>query len=223
VSIVPHLSERRTRFGVESIRDVSDSAYVVRFARNHVAFEPGQYVSVGIAGEIHMREYSIYSSAEDPFLEILVKRVENGYLSMRLDRLADGADLAVDGPFGFFTVDEDWREHRYYLIATGTGISPFRCITRSYPGIDYRLYHGIRYSSERYEYDSYERDRITCCTTRDDGGDFRGRVTEYLRGSEIDASGRYYLCGNCDMIYEAFDILQSAGVPHANLFAEVYF
>jgi ferredoxin--NADP+ reductase len=48
-------------------------------------------------------------------------------------------------------------------------------------------------------------------------------VTDALRAEPIDAEARYYLCGNCDMIYEAVDILQDAGVPHANLFAEVYF
>ena len=32
-----------------------------------------------------------------------------------------------------------------------------------------------------------------------------------------------YLCGNSEMIFEAFDILKSGGIPSTDLFAEVYF
>jgi ferredoxin--NADP+ reductase len=42
-------------------------------------------------------------------------------------------------------------------------------------------------------------------------------VTDYLREHPADPAWLCYLCGNCDMIYEAFDILRS------QLFAEVYF
>jgi len=48
-------------------------------------------------------------------------------------------------------------------------------------------------------------------------------VTDYLRATPIDSSARYYLCGNCDMIYEVFDILQQGGVAVEQISAEVYF
>jgi ferredoxin--NADP+ reductase/benzoate/toluate 1,2-dioxygenase reductase subunit len=205
------------------IRELSDSTYVLRFDRNGLQFEPGQYLSVGPADDIHMREYSVYSSPSDDYLEILVKEVDQGYVSRRLRALKPGDAVAVDGPFGFFTVDDDWKDHRYVFIATGTGISPFHDFVRSFPGIDYQVLHGVRTRSERHEYETFERTRYTACISRDDTGDFHGRVTDHLRAHPIDAEARYYLCGNCDMIYEAFDILQDAGVPHNQLFAEVYF
>lgn len=191
--------------------------------RHELSFDPGQYVSVGPAGEIHMREYSIYSPADKPFLEILVKIVDGGYVSNRLASLEPGDQVAVDGPFGFFTIDGEYAAARHYFIATGTGISPFHAIVGTMPDIDYRIFHGVRTVTEQYDYEWYDRERIVCCTSREDGGDYHGRVTDYLREHAIDPGGRYYLCGNCDMIYEAFDILQEAGVPHAQLFAEVYF
>lgn len=52
---------------------------------------------------------------------------------------------------------------------------------------------------------------------------FRGRITEYLRAHSVDPESSCYLCGNSDMIYEAFAILRSSGVPRSRLFAEVYF
>jgi ferredoxin/flavodoxin---NADP+ reductase len=209
-------------------RDLNATTSVLRFESNGIDFEPGQYLSVGPDGEIHMREYSIYSppaSGEESFLEILVKVVPEGYVSRRLAACKPGDTVTVEGPFGFFTIDPDWRDHRYLFIGTGTGISPFHCFVGACPGLDYTLLHGIRTREDRYEYDAYERARIVTCTTREAGGDYRGRVTDFLRENpdRIDPAARYYLCGNCDMIYEAFDILQDAGVPHNQLFAEVYF
>lgn len=214
-----------TTITVQNRRYLSDSAFVLRFDRNGLVFQPGQYVSVGPGGDIHMREYSVYSTPRNDYLEILVKVVEDGYVSRRLASVEPGAAIAVDGPFGYFTIDEDRQTERFIFIATGTGISPFHSMVGSYPGIDYTLLHGIRTASERYEYDAFARDRIITCTSRENTGDYQGRVTDYLRetADEIDPAARYYLCGNCDMIYEAFDILQDAGVPHNHLFAEVYF
>lgn len=212
-----------TQFRVLERRDVGGDAFVLRMDRHALAFEPGQYLSVGRAGSIHMREYSIYSGTQEPHLEILVKRVQDGFVSRELGALEPGDGVAVDGPFGYFTIDEAVRGERFVFIATGSGISPFHAFVRSYPNLDYRLLHGIRTLDERFEYDAYERSRITTCVTRAEGGDFDGRVTAYLRAHPVDADARYYLCGNCDMIYEAFDILQEAGVPHGHLFAEVYF
>ncbi|MFP4535433.1 MAG: hypothetical protein ACLFNP_06895 [Spirochaetaceae bacterium] len=53
--------------------------------------------------------------------------------------------------------------------------------------------------------------------------EYYGRVTDYLRAHPVSPEAACFLCGNCDMIYEAFDILQEQGIPHDRLFAEVYF
>lgn len=213
----------RTAYAVHHVRWLTDSVYVLRFDRGGIDFEAGQYVSVGPAGTIDMREYSVYSAPDEPWLEILVKVVDGGYVSRVLSQLKPGDPLNVDGPFGFFTIDPDWREHTYRFVATGTGVSPFHAITRAYPEIDYQLLHGTRLRAERYDLEHYDTRRVTRCISRESGGDLHGRVTDALRAGSIDTEARYYLCGNCDMIYEAFDILQDAGVSHANLFAEVYF
>jgi ferredoxin--NADP+ reductase/benzoate/toluate 1,2-dioxygenase reductase subunit len=217
---------------VHEIRDLSDSTYVVRFDRRSMEFEPGQYVSVGARGDINMREYSVYSPADVDYLEILVKEVEAGYVSKQLRRLRPGDEIAVDGPFGYFLIDEAVRSTRRFLfIATGTGISPFHCFVKSYPGLDYRLLHGVRSAHERYEHECFAADRVTTCLSRDPdavarAGDERvvaGRVTDYLRAHPVEPDTLCYLCGNCDMIYEAFDVLKGHGVPPEQLFAEVYF
>jgi len=205
------------------VRDVSASAYVLRIERNRLEFAPGQYINVGIAGRPDMREYSVYSGVGDDFIEVLIKEVEGGLVSKRLRRCRPGDEVAVEGPFGFFTIGQQERRERHFLlIGTGTGISPFHCFAASYPQFDYHVLHGVRSASECYEHAIFG-DRITTCTSRTSEGTFAGRVTDHLRANPADPQWLCYLCGNCDMIYEAFDILRGQGVQSRQLFAEVYF
>ena len=187
-------------------------------------FRPGQYVSIGIPGDIDMREYSIYSTPEDDYLEVLIKEVEGGLVSRKLRRLRPGDFLSLRGPFGSFMIDEQTKANRRFLfVATGSGIAPFHCFARAYPGLDYTLLHGTRSSAERYDADTYESHRYLSCLSRESGGDFSGRVTDYLRFHPISRDNLCYLCGSCDMIYEAMAILTDQGVPREQLFAEVYY
>jgi ferredoxin/flavodoxin---NADP+ reductase len=202
---------------------LSKHSYVLRLDRGDLDFEAGQYVSVGPQDDLNMREYSVYSSPLEPYLEILIREVEEGYVSKLLRRLREGDSVLLEGPFGFFLLDEATRQRPLYFIATGTGISPFHSFVGSYEGLDYTLLHGIRNSLEQYEYDAYDRSRLVTCTSRENSGEYHGRVTDYLRGHPVPPAAACFLCGNCDMIYEAFDILQEQGIPHDRLFAEVYF
>jgi ferredoxin-NADP reductase len=60
-------------------------------------------------------------------------------------------------------------------------------------------------------------------TARGEGGDYRGRVTAWLRSHPVEPQRLCYLCGNSAMIDEAYAILRKQGVPRDHLFAEVYF
>lgn len=214
----------RTQYKVHQVRDLSETGYVLRLDRNGLEFEPGQYISLGVSDDINMREYSVYSPVTEDYLEVLVKEVKQGHVSKLLRRLEPGQEVKLDGPFGFFTIDEEARnKSKFLFVATGTGISPFHCFAGSYPGLDYTVLHGVRTAEECYEYEAFDPERYVSCITQDDRGSYRGRVTDYLREHPVDPDTLCYLCGNCDMIYEAFDILIDHGVPHDHLFAEVYF
>lgn len=213
---------------LEGVRRLSASAYVLRLERGGLAFEPGQYVTLGVAGSTARREYSVYSGCGDPFLEVLIKQVEGGSVSRRLARLAPGAVLDCDGPFGYFTIPAARRGEPLLFIASGTGIAPFRSFARSYPGLDYRLLHGVRTATECYDSTEYPAARYLSCLSRVAAADvprrgYRGRVTDYLRAHPVAPGTACYLCGNSEMIFAAFDILKKQGVPGADLFAEVYF
>ncbi len=209
---------------VKGVRMVNNSTYVLRFDRNDRDFLPGQHVILGILGENNAREYSVYSGEQDDYFEILVKEVKEGDVSKRLKLLKPGTELEINGPLGFFTLDpKSIKTKKHVFIATGTGIAPFRSFVKSYPDLDYTILHGVRYADEAYDHDFYDPKRIKLCTTGDKSGDFVGRVTDYLRQTKIDNTADFYLCGNVNMIHDAFDILKEKGVPADQMHAEVYF
>ena len=130
-------------------RDLSPSAYVLRIERGALRFTPGQYVTVGAAGDVETREYSVYSGVRDPCLEVLIKEVPDGSVSRRLRRLPAGSPLDVEGPFGFFTVASEHARGPLLFVASGTGIAPFHAMARSDPALDYLLLHGVRTLDDR--------------------------------------------------------------------------
>jgi ferredoxin-NADP reductase len=132
--------------------------------------------------------------------------------------------LDVRGPHGFFLAGTANPEHgSVVFISSGTGIAPFHSYIKTYPGSDYRLIHGVRNVSEAYELNDYERDRITVCTSRDEKGDFTGRLTDYLLETDLDPEQQVFLCGNSNMIFDAMDILRARGIPQKQIYTEVYF
>ena len=209
---------------VQHTRQLTDSTYVLRFDRNGIEFTAGQHVILGIKDQSNAREYSVYSSESDEYFEVLIKEVLEGDVSKKLKKLTPGTQLQMDGPLGFFNLNPlQIPNSRYILIATGTGIAPFRSFVRSYPGLNYTILHGVRYGNEAYDRNEYDPSRYILCTTGDQSGHYHGRVTEYLRLVSIDPEAEYYLCGNVKMIHEAFDVLSEKGVKSEHLHSEVYF
>lgn len=218
---------------VLGVRPVSATAFVLRFTREGLAFTPGQWINLGLPRHREQREYSVFSSPADDWLEVLVKEIPGGALSPLLRRLAPGDTVEVDGPHGSFTLVEGGRDApRLLFCATGTGVSPFHCMARSRPDLDFRLLHGVRSAAELYEHAAFPAARTVACVSGAGasggalpGGRARhpGRLTDWLRENPADPASWCYLCGNSDMIYEAYGILAGQGVPRSQIFAEVYF
>lgn len=213
------------RHRLKAIRNLTESTYVLEVERKGMEFEAGQHILLGEPVNIHKREYSIYSGTEDENLEVLIKEVENGLVSKQLKKLKHGDLLEIEGPLGFFSIDPEMikQKRKFLFIASGTGISPFHSMIKSTPGLDYQLLHGVRFADEAYEKNAYEPDRYVLCTSRDEKGDFHGRVTDYIKQHEFDKDTVCYFCGNFNMIREAMNLMEKKGIPPAQLHAEVYF
>lgn len=209
---------------VLSINHLTDSTFILRIERNKLEYIPGQHLVLGRKDEGEFRQYSIYSSMNDPFFEILVKEVEDGEVSPKLKKLVTGDEVEINGPMGYFTISEAKRKNNpIVMIATGTGIAPFKSLISSYPDMNYELIHGVKTIDEAYEKDTYDAKRLTVCTSRDEQGNYKGRVTEYLKTQSFDKETLFYLCGNSEMIFDAMELLKEQGMNTNNMFAEVYF
>jgi NAD(P)H-flavin reductase len=209
---------------VINIRELTNSTFVLRFEKQNLLFQSGQFVMLGTNGALNQREYTVYSGEKEDFLEVLIREIEGGKVSRNLKKLKPGDLIDVDGPFGFFRFNPDlFASKKFLFVATGTGISPFHSFVKTYPEIDYKLIHGVRFHHEAYDHQDFDSTKIMLCTTGDSLGDIEGRVTRYLSEIELDTSTNCFLCGNSEMIYETFDILSSKGIPLSNIYSEVYF
>jgi NAD(P)H-flavin reductase len=206
------------------IRLLTEGTFVLRIDRGDMEFKSGQHIIAGLKGELDQREYTIYSGENDDFLEILVREVPEGKVSIQLKHCRPGQLLQVNGPFGSFGIEKfDLFSRKFLFIATGTGISPFHSFVSSYPGIDYTLFHGVRYGNEAYDRNDYDPRRYLLCTSKDSKGLHKGRVTKFLPAFPVSSDMLCYLCGNRNMIYETGHILRDRGIAAENIFTEVYF
>lgn len=224
IEMKPEIQLDTNYYKIIKIRNLTEHTFVLSLPKSRFKFVAGQHVSLSIKGDYQSREYSIYSAEEDEKLEVLVKEVEDGYFSPKLKHLKSGEMVEVLGPFGKFGLDEKKRDsHKHVFIASGTGIAPFHSIVKSNPGLDYEVIHGVRYAEEGYEKYEYEAGRYTLCTSRDKKGNFKGRVTDYLKKTKFDKNTTFYLCGNSDMIFDSMEILNYKGFGRDDVNVEVYF
>lgn len=224
INMKPEIKINTHFYKVEDIRQLTENTFILSLPQSRFKFEAGQHISLSILGDYQSREYSIYSAENNENLEILVKEVEGGYFSPKLKHLKIGEQVEVHGPFGKFGLNEKHRNtHKHVFIASGTGIAPFHSMVKSNPNLDYALIHGIRYVNEAYEIEDYVRTRVTLCTSRDEKGDFNGRLTEYLKQTDFEKNTSFYLCGNSDMIFDAMEILKAKGFDRESVTVEVYF
>lgn len=211
-------------YKVVELRILTENTFVLSLPKSRFKFEAGQHISLSILGDYQSREYSIYSREDNDNLEVLVKEVEGGYFSPKLKHLKAGDMVEVHGPFGKFGLEQKKRNtHQHVFIASGTGIAPFHSMVKTYPELNYKLIHGVRYMNEAYELEEYDRERVTVCTSRDESGDFKGRLTDYLKKTDFAKNTCFYLCGNSDMIFDAMEILKSKGFDRDSVTVEVYF
>lgn len=207
-----------------SNRLLTDSTFVLRFERSGLEFRSGQYLVLYLPGFTESREYSIYSGEDKPYLEVLVKEIPTGAFSRKLKKLKAGDSAFIEGPFGFFILNNNETFSKKLLfIATGTGISPFHSLVSTYGLTNYTLLHGVRTANEAYDSDHYNKGKYLLCTTRDNKGHFQGRVTSWLRHNRPVPDTICFLCGNANMIEEAAEILEAFGITPENIRSEVFF
>ena len=216
--------------------DWSDGLFSLTFDAA-IPLRAGQFVTVStepVGDRNTRRAYSVASAPDEP-TELLVVEVDGGRVSPLLSAAKPGDTLYVsDRGKGLFTLDAVPTDRELWLIATGTGLAPYRSMLRAGQVLrDQRavvLVYAVRepahlaYLDELRELERTH-DRfvlVTLCTRADPPpGGLRGRVTERLSDGALEAAARLpitpershvLLCGNPAMIEELTEQLGARGL-----------
>ena len=184
-------------------RWLSKKTFEIRLSRPETFnFSPGQRISLKLNN--FERDYSLASSPDESHLSLCIRHVEGGQLSRVLGAAAKGTRFSFYGPHGYFTFKPSQRPA--VLVASGTGIAPFRSMVRSGITPEFLL-HGVETSAELYyakELQAASGTYIPCLSQSEKSQThFAGRVTDYLRRHLHPANYDFYLCGRREMIRDA--------------------
>ena len=202
-------------------------------------FIPGQFITflLNSPDGIKRRSYSIATiPGKSQHIEIAISRVTGGIATEIFFNLPIGALLNCSGPFGRLILRENETPKRFILVATGTGVAPYRAMLPELasriaadPTLQVVLLLGVQYRSDllyaddflafskqhpRFEFRAYlSRDTLENQETHE----YKGYVQSAFVSLKLDPSGDLiYLCGNPNMIDHAFAQVTDEGFsPHA--------
>ena len=219
-----------------------------------LAFMPGQFLQVHFHyddGSATKRSYSVAtvggdgSAPNEPVevtrIEIAVSYVEGGAATGLLGGLEKGDVIEASGPYGRFCLQQTDTHPRYLLLATGTGVTPYRAML---PQIEKLLAGGDRevvlLYGARNEGDLLYGEEFEAFAQRHPGFIFHGCLSRQPRATPrpSDRSGHVqnvlaelvphpdrdiaYLCGNPNMVDAAFTVLKEFGLPVSQIRREKY-
>jgi CDP-4-dehydro-6-deoxyglucose reductase len=227
---------------IESVEIAPDVRHFVfeTLAIDQLAFNPGQFLSLSdrVNGQMITRAYSIASApCSGNRFELCLNRVPGGVFSPHLFQLAPGDTVEMQPPLGTFVLREPLRNS--LLIATGTGIAPFRSMLPAAlkpNGPTITLLFGVRYASHllyRREFEALEQQYPqfrfwpTLTQPEPSWGGRIGRVqthlTEAIAATAADrAALDIYLCGLKPMVDDVRLRLKDRGFDRKQIRYEKY-
>ncbi len=211
-------------YKVISNRKLTNETFVLRTERPDSKIIAGQCFSVGINSLGINREYSMYSGAEDNYIDFLIRKVDGGVISTALSTLGEGDLVEIGGPYGEFRLDPTAiKTKRFVFVSTGTGIAPFHSFCQTYPNLDYTILHGIRLQTERYDFRDYQDGRYFPFISQPQNREHKKYVSQDLFERKLLQDEIYYLCGNRNMITDCTSMLRDKGIHGDSIFTETFF
>ena len=207
-------------------------------------FEPGQFITFlfEVDGKVKRRSYSVATiPSQSDLIEIVLSYVPGGLASECLFNLKKGQCLPAMGPAGRLVLKDDDRK-RYVFVGTGTGIGPYRAmledvVARQSRDPDFRcdIVLGVRtFGDEIFESDfidfanqqdnifyhvTYSREKLA----NPQSFQHEGYVQDLFDALALNpAQDAVYLCGNPNMIDQAFEDLKARGFEIGDIRREKY-
>lgn len=216
----------------------------VRVDGKKLDFAAGQFITLLLTnseGQLKRRSYSISSLPSDNMLSFAISYVKGGVASEILFNLKVGEKLKAMGPAGRLVL-QDEPVKRYILAGTGTGIAPYRSMLPLLAeriqnhGLVVELILGVQFRSDLLYKDDfikfaaeYPNFKFHAQYSRETATDFQeyehqGYVqTAFMRLNLNPHEDIIYLCGNPNMIDEAFkELTESYGFTTTNIRREKY-
>jgi ferredoxin/flavodoxin---NADP+ reductase len=218
---VPNAEVVRQPCRVVAHHRLSAEGYELVLERNGLAFDAGRLLTLHGREVTEDRSYTIAAGEKDPHLHVLYRLVPGGVLTPQLILLQVGDHIDVSGPYGQFVLRDPARP--VIFIATGTGVAPFRAYTRTYPGVQYTLIHGVRTEDELFFKEEFQQYAYHPCLSRQETPHFHGRVSQFLQTFDCPPEAHYYLCGAYEMIYDVQALLLKRDIPAEQIFTEGYY
>ncbi|MEX0900538.1 MAG: FAD-binding oxidoreductase [Gammaproteobacteria bacterium] len=232
---------------LDSVRDIAPGVKHFAFTREDgkpLEFTPGQFIQLWFKddeGEPKRRSYSIASiPGRDTTIDMAVSEVVDGFATRRFWALKPGDSVPALGPFGRLVL-RDEPATRYVLVATGTGVTPYRAML---PQIAKRLDEGapevrlmmgvrtpadllygdefVRFAEEhaRFQFTAhYSREMPDAPEPWERAGYVQHAFDDLGLNPDTDV---VYLCGNPNMIDEAMGWLTARGFTAQRVRREKY-
>ncbi len=224
---------------IEKKEQLTEFVYLVTFkliSPTEITFLAGQTFMLNVAPGIN-RTMSISSAPSDKQTILMCHDVSPGGPGSKWTRAHGVGDTATFmAPLGMFILDTE-SHRRKVLVATGTGIAPYRSMLLDYLSHDgtddITLYWGMRHEEDLYwmsEFQElsikYPNFRFVVCLSQPSSSwqGAKGRVTEHVVQEELNIErSDVYLCGNQHMIKDMEGQLKEKQVPIHQIFRELYF
>lgn len=205
---------------------------------------PGQFITIHFEcnGKMLRRSYSIANiPKQNNRIEFAAGFVENGPASALLFNLKQGDTIQVNGPFGRLIL-KDELPSRYILVATSTGITPYRAMIDALkerlernPLLQVVILQGVQYRDEVLYRDAFLELATTYpnvifraqlsreAVVQSDQHEYAGHVQTAFPSLNLNPQeDLVYLCGNANMIDDAFTYLKEEGFETQQIIREKY-
>ena len=192
----------------------TDDIYSLKFEKpKDFDFKPGQFLNltINVNDKPEKRAYSISSSPTESFIMFTIKREDYPEeqekraksVSTGLSKLEPGDIINARGPFGIFILEEN---SNLVFIAGGTGVTPFRCMSKYILDNNIKanitLFYSARAEKDFLFYEEFnklnnENIKFIPTATRDENfkGN-KGRIDKNLLKNNIKnfTENTYYIC-----------------------------
>lgn len=207
-------------------------------------FTPGQFITIHFErdGKVIKRSYSLANEpTQNNCIEFAAGYVEGGPGTDLLFSLKPSDTVQINGPFGRLTLKDD-IPNRYLLIATSTGITPYRAMLSQLgqrltqdPTLEVVILQGVQkkedllYAQDFLDFaKNHPKARFIPCFSKEPlsalaEGEFNGYVQHQFPALHLNPkTDIVYLCGNPSMIDEAFAELKNKEFAMQQIIREKY-